>query len=229
MTIVAPSRWMAGVAAASPLLKRFPVRIIPNGVDIDAFRPTPKPVAREALGICGDDPVVFFSAVELSAVRKGGQVLVRALQILKQRAVRLQVLVAGRGGEAWRAGCPYPVTALGSVADDRLMALAYSSADVFVLPTLAENLPNGILESMACGTPAVGFDVGGVPDLVRHGETGHLARVGDAEALAVGIATLVEDAELRARLGRRSREIVEREYSAALEARRFLELCQEIA
>ena len=229
MTIVAPSRWMAGVVAASPLLGRFPVRVIPNGVDLEVFRPTPKHVAREALGVHADDPVVFFSAVELGAVRKGGQVLARALEILKSRDVRLHLLVAGSGGEQWRAQCPYPVTALGAIADDRLMALAYSAADVFVLPTLAENLPNGILESMACGTPAVGFDVGGVPDLIRHGETGHLARHGDADALARAIAALVGDAALRERLGRQSREIAEREYSAALEARRFLDLCGEVA
>ena len=105
------------------------------------------------------------------------------------------------------------------------MSLAYSAADIFVLPTLAENLPNGILESMACGTPAVAFEVGGVPDLVRHGETGHLARAVTAQALADGIENLIQRPELREALGRRAREIAERDYSSELEARRFLELC----
>jgi glycosyltransferase involved in cell wall biosynthesis len=219
---------MASIVKASPLLNRFPLWTIPNGVDIEIFRPIPKPIAREALRIADDEPVVFFSAVELSAVRKGGQVLARALDILKAREVRLQVLVAGHGGEVWRAGCAYRVTALGSIADDRLMALAYSAADVFVLPTLAENLPNGILESMACGTPTVAFDIGGVPDVVRDGNTGHLARAGDAEALANGIAALIDDLELRTRLGRSARDVVEREYSAASETRRFLELYREV-
>jgi glycosyltransferase involved in cell wall biosynthesis len=82
---------------------------------------------------------------------------------------------------------------------------------------------------MACGTPAVGFDVGGVPDLVRHGETGHLVRTGDAEGLANAITTLATDAEQRVALGRRAREVAEREYSSQLEARRFLKLCQEVA
>jgi glycosyltransferase involved in cell wall biosynthesis len=227
MTIVAPSRWMAGIVADSPLLNRFPVRVIPNGVDLDVFRPTPKTVAREVLGVSGTAPVVFFSAVELGAARKGGPVLTRAFDIMKSRGVELQVVVAGRGGAQWRETCPYPVTTLGSIADDRLMALAYSAADLFVLPTLAENLPNGILESMACGTPTVGFDVGGVPDLVRHGETGHLVRAGDAEGLADAIAALAADPAGREALGRRAREIAEREYSSRLEARRFLELCQE--
>jgi glycosyltransferase involved in cell wall biosynthesis len=229
MTIVASSRWMASIVGDSPLLNRFPLHIIPNGVDLDVFRATPKPVAREALGVRGLAPVVFFSAVELGAARKGGPLLTRALDIMKSRGVELEVLVAGRGGEQWRQNCPYPVTALGSIADDRLMALAYSAADLFVLPTLAENLPNGILESMACGTPAVGFDVGGVPDLVRHGETGHLVRTRDAEGLADAMATLATDADRRVALGRRGREVAEREYSSQLEARRFLDLCQAVA
>jgi glycosyltransferase involved in cell wall biosynthesis len=229
MTIVAPSRWMAGVAAASPLLGRFPVRIIPNGVDVDIFQPTPSSAAREALGVPAGDPVVFFSAVELGDARKGGHLLSRALGILKARDIRLRVLVAGRGGDQWRSHCPFPLSSLGSIADDRMMALAYSAADVFVLPTIAENLPNGILESMACGTPAVGFNVGGVPDLIRHGQTGHLVGAIDAEQLADAIGGLIADAELRERLGRLAREVAVREYSAPLEAQRFLALVQETA
>jgi len=108
------------------------------------------------------------------------------------------------------------------------MATIYSAADVFVLPTLAENLPNGVLESMSCGTPAVTFDVGGCREAVRHMETGYLAAYGDSGDLACGIKLLLNDRELHRRLAVRCREVAESEYSLELQAQRFLSLYRGI-
>ncbi len=202
LTVVAPSSWLERLAGESPLLSRFPVRRIPNGVDLEAFRPDPG--ARAALGL-DDRPVVLFSAPDLADRRKGRELLDRALA---QVDLEHQLVVHGDGqGD---------------------LARHYAAADLFVLPTLADNLPNAVIESMASGTPVVSFDVGGVGDAVRHLETGWLAPPGDAAALAKGIRTLLGDRELRERLGRRAREVAEQEYSAELEARRFAELYEEL-
>lgn len=222
ITVVAPSRWLERTARESPLLGRFDVHRIPNGVDLDVFRPRPRKAARGALGLDPDRPVVLFSSLERNDRRKGGEVLAEALASLKD--IDFQLVVLGPDAE----GFDRPVTALGIVHDDEQLALAYATADVFVVPALAENLPNVAVEAIACGTPVVASNVGGIPDAVRDGETGLLVTPGDAEALAGGIRRLLADKELRARLGERARAVAEAEFGAAREAREFAALYEEL-
>ena len=146
---------------------------------------------------------------DLDDPRKGGALLPR---ILAGVGRDVQFVAAGAG----RA--PEGVSSLGRLDDERL-ALAYAAADVFVLPTLAENLPNTALESIACGTPVAAFAVGGVSDAVRDGETGRLALLGDAEALGAAVAGLL-DADLRGSC----RAVAEREFGAEREVRAFASL-----
>jgi glycosyltransferase involved in cell wall biosynthesis len=223
LTIVAPSRWIEGLARESPLLSRFPVRRIPNGIDLERFRPVERAEARTRLGLPADGPVVLFSAPDVSDRRKGGAVLNAALEYLHDE--RFQLLVAGANETP---AFPRSFRSLTSLVDEEEIALSYAAADLFVLPTLAENLPNAALESVASGTPCVSFDVGGVPDVVRHLETGYLAPLGDAAGLAEGVRALLHDEELRARLSRRCRELAEQEFGAELEASRFAELYEEL-
>jgi glycosyltransferase involved in cell wall biosynthesis len=209
LTIVAPSTWLERLAKESRLLGRFDVRRIPNGVELDLFRPRERP-RRER-------PVVLFASAWLDDRRKGGHLLREA--VAKLSDLDFELVSAGDRAPVGRA--------LGALAPQEL-ARVYAEADVFVLPTLAENLPNTIVESLACGTPVVSFDVGGVGDAVKHLETGWLAAAGDPDALAQGIRTLLEDAELRERLGRNGRELAEREWPSELEGRRFAELYEEL-
>jgi glycosyltransferase involved in cell wall biosynthesis len=221
LTVVAPSRWIGRLASESPLLSSFDVHHIPNGVELSTFTPTKKVAARRELGLDPDRHVVLFSAPDLDDRRKGGAVLDATLGRLDD--LDFDLVVAGAPAKQ----LPRRARALGKLDEPRL-SQAYAAADLFVLPALAENLPNAALESMAAGTPVVAFDVGGITDAVRHEETGLLAPVGDEDALAAGIRRLLEDEELRARLGRTARETAEREYDAALEARRFAELYEEL-
>jgi glycosyltransferase involved in cell wall biosynthesis len=199
LTLVAPSSWLERLAGESPLLGRFAIRRIPNGVDLDEFRPDP--AARSTEGA----PVILFSAPDLADRRKGRALLDRALALVE---ADYRLVVHGGRNEG--------------------VARQYAAADLFVLPTLADNLPNAVIESMACGTPVVSFDVGGVGDAVRHLQTGWLAPAGDVAALAEGIRAVLGDQPLRERLGRQAREVAEREYAADLEARRFAELYEEL-
>jgi glycosyltransferase involved in cell wall biosynthesis len=223
LTIVAPSRWIEGLARESPLLSRFPVRRIPNGIDLERFRPVGRAEARSRLGLPPDGPVVLFSAPDVSDRRKGGAVLNEALEHLHDEPFEL--LVAGANETP---AFPRSFRSLTHLVDEEEIALSYAAADLFVLPTLAENLPNAALESVASGTPCVSFDVGGVPDVVRHLETGYLAPLGDAGGLAEGVRSLLHDDELRARLSRRCRELAVQEFGSDLEASRFAELYAEL-
>lgn len=222
ITVVAPSRWLERVARESPLLGRFDVHRIANGVDLNVFRPRSREDARRALGLDPDRSVVLFSSLERNDRRKGGEVLAAALTSLQD--VEFQLAVLGPDTD----GFDRSVTALGTMHDDERLALAYAAADVFVVPALAENLPNVAVEAIACGTPVVASNVGGISDAVRDGETGLLVTPGDASSLADGIRRLLADGELRARLGERARAVAQSEFSAAREARDFAALYEEL-
>lgn len=228
MTIVAPSKWIAGLAGQSPLLSQFAVHVIPNGLDTQIFRPESREEARHSLGLSATERVVLFSAQFLTDRRKGASLMQSALERLAASENNLTLLLVGKDGEKIQLPPSLRVKTTGSVNDDRKLATVYSAADVFVLPTLAENLPNGALESMACGTPPVTFDVGGCGEAVRHMESGYLARYGDAEDLARGIKLLLDDPLLRSQLSARSRQIAEREYSLDRQARQFLSLYHDL-
>lgn len=229
LVIVAPSRWMAGLVGESPLLGRFPVHLIPNGIDTQVFRPQPKPIARAELGLPSTGRIVLFSAHAVGDRRKGGALLVEGLRRLAANGKgAISLLVIGEGASDWPTLPGVRLRTEPRVDDDRRLAAAYAAADVFVLPTLSENLPNGVLESLACGTPVVSFDVGGVPDAVRHMETGYLAPSADVSALARGIETLLTDDQLRTMLGHQARLVAEREFSLDLQARRFEQLYRDI-
>ena len=182
--IVTPSRWLAAKVAHSALLGAFPVTHIPNSVDTQLFSPQDRHSARKALNIPQNARVVLFVAQLLHKRHKGFDLLAEALSGLCD-VPNLLLVTVGRGE---------PVVAdhvahlhLDRLNDDPLLALAYSAADVFSIPSLQDNLPNTVLEAMSCGVPVVGFDVGGIPELVRPGVTGLLAPAGDADALGNAI------------------------------------------
>ena len=98
-----------------------------------------------------------------------------------------------------------------------------------MIPSRADNLPNTVLEAISCGTPAVGFEVGGVPDMIRPGETGLLAEPLDPARLAAAVRTLLEDDDLRGRMSAECRRVAETEYPLARQAERYLDLYRRAA
>jgi glycosyltransferase involved in cell wall biosynthesis len=207
------------------LLSRFPIVEIPNGVDTEVFRPMGTEASRELLGIPSGKRVLMFASAGLASVNKGGDLLLKALEHLP-RSLRtdMVLLTMGDGGDALGSVADVPSVHLGYVSYDRLKAVAFSAADVFVLPSRAETLPLVLLESMACGTPVVSFDVGGVSDLVRPGSTGYLARPEDFMDLRDGLAQLLGDPELCRRLSERCRTVAVDEYSTKKLVQRYLAL-----
>lgn len=229
VTLVAPSRWIARLAEQSPLVGHWPVRVIPNGLNLNVFRPIDQASARAVLGLPQNEDLVLFSSVETQAYRKGGTFVAAAVDALKGKTRKpFRLVVVGNRASEWERVVNVPVTAIETVKDDHLLAILYSAADLFVHPALADNLPNGVLESLACGTPVVAFDVGGVGEAVRPMETGYLARHKDADDLSAGIRCLLDDTDLRRRLRARCREVAEAEYDMALQTQRFEELYQAV-
>lgn len=228
LTLVAPSRWMGRCAADSPLLGGAPRRVIPNGLPVDVFRPYDRKAVRRELGVPEGSRVVLFGAAGIHNRRKGLRYLVRALELLAAdpRTPPIVLALFGEfGGQAPRL--PFPVLPAGYVADETQLALLYSMADVYVLPSVEDNLPSVVLESLACGTPVVAFDTGGIPDMIEHRRTGWLVPPGDAAGLADGVrwALAGEGGARRALLCRSA--ALER-HPLATQARAYVDLYREL-
>lgn len=221
MIVVAPSSWTEASARNSPLLARFPLIRIPNGIDTKHFAPVDKDAARRSLGIDDDRPAIVFSAhVAFDNPRKGTDALEAALRGLPDpRAVCL--IVAGRGAEHWIGRTPVDVHPLGFITDEARLAALYGAGDVVAIPSSVENLPNTALEALACARPVVAFDVGGMADAVRDGETGFCVPDGDCAAFGQALLLVLGDASLRARMGSAGRALILREFDRRLEAERF--------
>jgi glycosyltransferase involved in cell wall biosynthesis len=229
LTIVTPSQWLANLAHQS-ILGQFPIYHIPYGLDTEAYQPLDPEICRKALGIALGKKVVMFAAQNLQDPRKGGRLLIESLQQLPESLkCDMVLLLLGEGGEEIRKTVGIELVALGSAGGDRLKSIAYSAADLFILPTRADNLPLVLQESMACGTPAVALNVGGVSDLVRPNITGYLADSENASSLAQSIQELLEDHKKREKMSHNCREIAVAEYSLQLQTKRYIELYEEIA
>jgi glycosyltransferase involved in cell wall biosynthesis len=223
--IVAPSRWTAREAGSSALLRGFPTTVIPNALDTAVFSPRDQQVAREALEVPRDAKVVLFVSDRVSNKRKGLALLVNALIGLRDLS---GLFLVSLGRDEPDTPIPIPHLHFGFVDNDRLLSLVYSAADVYAIPSLQESFGQTVLESMACGTPVVGFDVGGIPDMVRPGITGLLAPRGDVDALSEAIARLVLDSSMRAELSANCRRIVVEEYALEVQARRYVALYEDM-
>jgi glycosyltransferase involved in cell wall biosynthesis len=177
------------------------------------------------LGLAQDARVVLFVAHLLGDRRKGFALLAQALNQI-QDTPGVHLLSMGRMTHLEEVRIPQ--LALGQVQSERILSMVYSAADVVVVPSLQDNLPNTVLESLACGTPVIGCDVGGIPDAVREGVTGMLTPAGDGAALGRALLLMLENPEARAAMAENCRRVAMAEYSLELQARRYLELYQSM-
>ncbi|NER39636.1 MAG: glycosyltransferase [Oscillatoria sp. SIO1A7] len=227
LTIVTPSRWLAEEAKQS-MLARFPIHHVPNGLDTNAYQPIERERCRLELGIPKGKKVLMFGCKNIQNSRKGVDLLFASLSMLPE-SVKAETLLLtfGRGGEEVQQAVSLETLNLGYLESDRAKSVAYCAADLFVFPTRADNLPVVLQESMACGTPMVSFDIGGVAEMVRPGVTGYLAPPEDVKEFANGIVELLADKNLRERMSQQCRAIAVREYSLELQVQRYMELYQQ--
>ena len=228
LTIVAPSSWTEKQARKSPLFNQRPIVRIPNGLDDEHFGSPDRVQTRDLLGLPRQEKIILFCAHMLDDnPRKGGEVLIEALNIFgKKKGYTL--LLMGEGGEAWAAKVPMPVRLLGFQDDVSQIALAYAASDLVVIPSVLENLPNTLIESLASSRAVIASDCGGMRDGVVDGETGFLVPVGDASRLASKIEQLLDDDDMRHRFELNARKLFENEFSVAKEASRFESLYADL-
>lgn len=227
LRIVTPSRWLAEEARKSSLLSEIRVDVIPYGLDLDVFTPRDKAYSRDLLGIPQDARVVFFLADVVDNRRKGFSFLLEALPHCAKRVEKLLLVSLGQQPPQTDGGMPW--LHLGSIHDDRLLSAVYSAADLFVLPSLQDNLANTVLEAMACGVPVVSFDAGGTPDMVRPGITGQLVPAFEVPVLASTIVELLNAPDVLKTMSAHCRRVALEDYPLVLQAERYASLYQELA
>lgn len=192
ITFVACSEWLASEARRSALLKDQTIVSIPNPIDTNIYRPGDQRMARRALGLPEKSKIILFVAQRVTNPYKGMDYLIRACRSLPD-----DTTIAILGGHADELVDRLPLRSfpLGYINDEQRIVQVYQAADVFVLPSLSENLPNTIMEAMACGVPCIGFRVGGIPEEIDHLKTGYVAAYRDAEDLARGLRWVLEEAD----------------------------------
>lgn len=200
------------------------VTIRGSGVDVDAFRPEVKLLARELVAVC----------VSRMLWDKGIGELVEAARILRARGVGVRVRLVG-GTDLNPTSVPQAV--LDDWSKENIIDVVGHTSDVLgefkrahiaVLPSYREGLPKSLLEAAACGLPMVATDVPGCREICRHEATGLLVPAGNAEAIATAIGRLCEDEALRTKLGEQARATVEREFAQTIVVARTIELYEKI-
>ncbi len=191
---VACSRWLAGEAKASGLLKGQKITSIPNPIDTHIYKPGDRMEARRRLGLKEDRQYILFASQRATNENKGMDYLIEACRQLHDLP-QVTVLILGGHAEEVAPQLSLDAVPLGYVNDERRIVEIYQAADVFVLPSLSENLPNTIMEAMACGLPCVGFRVGGIPEEIDHKRNGYVAEYRNACDLANGIRWVLTSAK----------------------------------
>lgn len=172
--IVSPSKWLLEESKKSETFHSYSHFHIPYGLDIEVFKPYNKDFCREVLRLPKNKIVLLFVADIVSSNRKGYIYLQKAIEELNSK-YQDEVVLCAIGADSRSDNQNENVFTLGELVDERMMAMAYSAADVFIIPSIEDNLPNTMIESVCCGTPVLGFNVGGIPDIVEDGKNGYLA------------------------------------------------------
>ena len=230
VSFVTCSRWLETQAKQSSLLSGQPVVSIPNPIDTRVFRHGNKDEAREHLGLPADKKIILFVSQRVTDERKGMAYLSEAIRLLveehPQAAHDTVVAILGGHAEELDGKLALPVFPLGYVSDEKKIVEVYNAVDVFVLPSLEDNLPNTIMEAMACGVPCVGFKTGGIPEEIDHKKTGYVAQQRDSADLARGIWWVLAEAD-RDALRQASLRKVGTSYAQDAVSLRYIEVYNE--
>ena len=197
----------------------------------DLFHPMDKTEARRKVGLPEDGNIILFVSQRVTDERKGIRYLVEAVSKLVERYPSLKettsIAILGGHAEEVAEELSLPVHALGYVSDEQTIVSVYNAADVFVTPSLEDNLPNTIMESLACGVPCVGFAVGGIPEMIDHQKNGYVASLRNSDDLADGIGWVLSQADASL-LSQNALRKVSRHYSQSSVALRYVEIYHQV-
>ena len=222
ITFTACSHWLRELAGQSPLTWGQRVTSIPNPIDTATYRPMDKSEIRKKLNLPLDKKIILFAAVKAADKRKGMDYLVEAAGLMAHHSENLLFLISGGRGEEIEKQLALPARSMGYISP-RQMPELYNAVDLFVTPSLYENLPNTIMEAMACGTPCVGFHIGGIPEMIDHRKNGYVAEYRNARDLANGLIWTLFEADFET-LSLNARGKVAEEYAQEKVAQQYKEI-----
>jgi glycosyltransferase involved in cell wall biosynthesis len=222
LTIVAPSEWLAEEARKSEVFKGKPVFCIPYGLDSEIFAPRDKNYSRALFNIPKDKTVILFVADSIDNHRKGFIFLQKAFQ----QIANSNIVLCAIGNKNSDLESIENILELGPIYDERLMSIAYSAADVFILPSLMDNLPNTVLESLMCGTPVIGFSVGGMQDMIQDRANGFLTEEISVESLVKSINEFLKNTDCFNKI--EIRENALKKYDQKVQSQRYIDLFTNI-
>ncbi|MBE6300531.1 MAG: glycosyltransferase [Parabacteroides distasonis] len=225
ITFVGCSQWLTNRAKQSRLLENKLVCSIPNPIDVSLFRQKGQKEVRNLLGLPLNKKLLLFGALNVTDRRKGIEYLITSLELLDRQDVELVVL--GQVKENIRNMFSLPIHSIGYLSDELKIVDLYNAVDMFVTPSLEENLPNMIMESMACGTPCVGFRVGGIPEMIDHQVNGYVANYKDSKDLANGIQWVLEHKEPQT-LSEACIKKVKENYCEEIVAKQYIDLYKRL-
>lgn len=227
ISFVGCSRWMREQAEQSAIARSHEVVNIPNPIDTTHFEPSDKAVARRRMGLPADRKLILFGSQKITDERKGFAYLVEACNNLKNEypelAKQITVVVVGANSSEVKSYVPFDVTTVDYISDENQMVDLYNAVDLYVTPSLQDNLPNTIMEAMSCAVPCVGFNVGGIPEMIDHKINGYVAQYKDANDFAKGIEWALSPDNYD-QLSHNAREKVLREYSESHIARLYTDI-----
>jgi len=235
LTIVTPSKWLANCAKKSKAFADLRIEVIPNSLEIDTFKPISKKKAKRSLGIDPENIILLFGVQSLKEKRKGFEEIKKTISFCQQdyrfknllEVGKINLLTFGLTNKS-ELDLAIPLTNLDFVKSDLELANIYSASDIFILPSLEDNLPNTLLESMACGTPVLGFEVGGIPDVIKNGITGYTVPVHNCESLGKSLMDLIFKEKIRNEMCQNCRKLMVNKFQLKHQAQNYLDLFKDL-
>lgn len=231
ITFVACSRWLESLAKKSDLIKGQTITNIPNAINTNLFKPRDKKQAREKCHLPQDKKLLLFGSVKITDKRKGIDYLVSACKQIASSypdfSKELGVVVFGNQAEQYASLFPFPIYPMNYVSNEKELVDIYNAVDLYVTPSLQDNLPNTIVEAMACGIPCIGFNVGGIPQMIDHLHNGYVTEYQSSKDLANGIHWALTEGEYESLSEEACRKAVS-SYSESTIAKKYVEIYNKI-
>ena len=235
LTIVTPSQWLAKEARKSSLFKNCRVECIPNSIELDIFKPYNKQDVKNELGMPSDSITIMFGAHDNKSKRKGFSYLLDAMKLCLNdnnfmsmcNDKKLNIVTVGIPNSDISA-LPIDVYDFGFIDDDIKMAKIYSATNLFILPSLEDNLPNTMLEAYACETMVIGFDTGGIPDVVKDNINGYVVEKADSKALSESILKAINNPDIMTKFGQVGRNLINEKFKLSDQTNSYLNLFNDI-
>ena len=226
---VTASNWLAKCVMKSVLMKNWPVSIVPNPIDTNSWRPIDKTFSRDCLNLPQKDKLLLFGAAGgTSDHRKGFDLIESSLKLLHNKSNdNITLLIFGQSRPEIPQDFGLPVHYIGNLQDETSLQCVYNTADAMLIPSRQDNLPNTAVEAHACGVPVVAFDIGGLSDIVKHQQTGYLAKAFDVVDFANGI-TWTLDHNKSMQLGNNARKHAELYFSEDKIAQEYMSIYNKI-